>query len=224
MNTALKSLSRISKVLVLSTSLLALGAVTREFTEVYQFLKADVTSEISRKQTPGKPKIGILPLVEHVKTARDFFQLYLINDLFDSKDDLNLYIDKGTNIMYVYQHENGTFANSFNVGTGQVKAQQKERFGQYVTPSGNYLLINKINRSALEEKFGNNAKLYGSGMLQLLGPWAPHIAIHGTNDNSRIGKYSTNGCINLANENLEWLLSNAGIGSKVYVYDSKANN
>ena len=77
---------------------------------------------------------------------------------------------------------------------------------------------------ALEEKFGNNAKLYGSGMLQLLGPWAPHIAIHGTNDNSRIGKYSTNGCINLANENLEWLLSNAGIGSKVYVYDSKANN
>jgi len=126
MNTALKSLSRISKVLVLSTSLLALGAVTREFTEVYQFLKADVTSEISRKQTPGKPKIGILPLVEHVKTARDFFQLYLINDLLDSKDELNLYIDKGTNIMYVYQHENGTFANSFNVGTGQSKHNKKK--------------------------------------------------------------------------------------------------
>ena len=107
----------------------------------------------------------------------------------------------------------------FTVGTGKLsELEKKTRFGEYVTPTGDYIIINKFSRENLKEKFGKNWKLYGIGMLQLSGPWAPHIAIHGTFDNSKIGNYKSNGCINLKNEDLEWLLENAGIESRVYIY------
>ena len=96
----------------------------------------------------------------------------------------------------------------------------KTKFWEYVTPNGKYILINVLDSTDLRRKFGRNAHLYGNGMMQLSGPWAPYIAIHGTFDSTRIGTRKTNGCINVTNDNLRWLMENVGIGTRVHVYES----
>jgi lipoprotein-anchoring transpeptidase ErfK/SrfK len=186
-------------------------------------LKSDIQSELTRVPTEGRQKgiFSTTTIAEHLKTIRDL-GLYTLNDTFDGRPEYDLVVDKTTNQMEIYL--NGELVRRMRVASGQILQPNKTRFGEYVTPNGNYVYINFKNINDLRREFGPNASYYGAGMLQLSGPWAPHIAIHGTNSERSIGTYSTNGCIRVSNADLEWLANNLGIGSRIRVYQSNPNN
>jgi len=196
-----KALSIAAVILTFPLTYLAIRAY-----EMYPYLKGDVTSELERIATDGKAKNGVTTLEEHVKTVRDLL-LYAYEKPLDSKSIYNLRIDKTANMMEIY-NEQEELIKRMPVGTGQVLAAIKTRFGEYVTPNGNYVVINHFNQQDLTDKFGPNAHFYGSGLLQLSGPWAPHIAIHGTDDETKIGTYGSNGCVRVGNNDMLWLLTN----------------
>ena len=79
------------------------------------------------------------------------------------------------------------------------------------------MVIHYKSREELEAKFGvdNAEKYYAGRMIQLSGPWAPHIAIHATPDESKIGLRKSNGCIQVTPSDYDWLYENVGVGSKV---------
>ncbi|GEM_PF-5965604 len=190
--------------------------------EMYPYLKADVDSELERVATvdPPKPKGGLVTLEEHVKTARDLV-LYAYNKPSDNRPLYHLKVDKSTNTMEVYDGE-GNLVRQMQVGTAKELKETKTQFGEYVTPNGNYLVINHFNEQELEKKFGANAFFhYGTGMLQLSGPWTPHIAIHGVSSPKKVGIYDSNGCVRVENEDVEWLKKNVGVGSTVHIFMSK---
>tara|TARA_Y100000310_G_scaffold335274_2_gene416870 strand:- start:2423 stop:3091 length:669 start_codon:yes stop_codon:yes gene_type:complete len=187
------------------------------------YLHADIDSELTRVASSGKPTGGLVTIEEHVKTARDFL-LFGKNRLQrDDNPGYDLTVDKTTNTMYVFNGD--TLIRTIDVGTGEELIENKDRFGQYVTPNGEYLVIKEFDQKALREKFGqaHADKYYAVGMLQLSGPWAPHIAIHGTPDPDKIGKNKSHGCINVGLDDMAWIMDNVGIGSTVSVYMSATN-
>jgi lipoprotein-anchoring transpeptidase ErfK/SrfK len=155
-------------------------------------------------------------LEEHLKTGRDFV-LFAINDLLDQRPELDMYIDKTNNVMDVYHGDK--FLRSIPVTTGQKLAPQKSKFGEYVTPDGDYLVIDYKEKEELEQKFGtyDADRFYAGRMIQLSGPWAPHIAIHATHEEEEIGEHASNGCIRVTIEDFDWLKEIGGIGSRVHV-------
>jgi len=184
------------------------------------YLHADIDSELTRVASSGKPTGGLVALEEHVKTARDLL-LFGKNRLQrDEGSKYDLKINKTTNQMYVFNGD--TLIKIIDVGTGEEFVEDKDRFGQYVTPNGDYLVIKEFDQEALREKFGtaHADKYYAVGMLQLSGPWAPHIAIHGTPDPNKIGERKSHGCINVGLEDMAWILENVSVGSTVSVYMS----
>ena len=191
--------------------------------EIGPYLSADYNSEKTRHATRSSPTDGLkgnlISLEEHVKTARDL-ALFTVSDVFDKKPRYDLNVDKTENKMDVYL--NSQLIKTMNIGSGEILKPDKTKFGEYVTPNGDYLLINNLDVNDLRRKFGRNADLYGEGLMQLSGPWAPYIAIHGTFDNAKIGARKSNGCINVTNEDLRWLMENVGMGTRVHVYESKS--
>src|SRR3989344_4924326 len=204
--------------------LAALGLVTLatapvfypRFREIQPYLSADYNSERTRHSTQASPTNGLkgnlISLEEHVKTARDL-ALFTINDIVDKKPKYDLKVDKTENKIEIYLDRQ--LVRTMSMGSGELLKPDKTRFGEYVTPDGDYLLINNLDVNDLRRKFGRNAHLYGEGMMQLSGPWAPYIAIHGTFDSTKIGARKTNGCINVTNEDLGWLMENVGMGTRV---------
>ena len=203
-------------------TLVSAPIMVNKYQKISPYLASDVSSELTRQPTQRKPTAGLkgafITLEEHAKTARDYF-LFTINDLIDPKPEYDIFVDKTTNQMEVYL--DGKFVRRVQVGTGQILKSNKSAFGEYVTPDGDYMIINVFDRQGLQHKFGKNAYLYGEGMIQLAGPWAPYIALHGTYDDSKISGYTTNGCINMRNGDLRWIMENVGIGSRVHVSQSK---
>lgn len=183
------------------------------------YLEADRQSEVTRQPGGDQPLGGAETLEENIKTYRDFL-LFARNALTDGKPEYDLYVYKDANQMEIYD-ASGTLMRTMPVGTGKVQQDHKTRFGEYVTPVGEYLLINTFDHAALQAKFGRAAHNYGDGMLQLSGPWAPYIAIHGTDNSEKIGAYWSNGCVNVANPDVVWLISTVGIGSRVHIRANK---
>jgi len=206
---------------IVVAGLVGLGAIGCRVRTIVPYLKADVQSELQREPSKGHPTEGLDGIIErtgeHLKTTRDA-GLFLINDFSDDKKEYEIIIDKKTNSAQVYLENN--LVREFKVGTGKEKdVAVKTRFGQYVTPNGDYLIINIMDQEELAKKFGREKaeEYYANGMLQLSGPWAPHIAIHATPDPEKIGHYKSNGCINVTPEEMEWFLENIGIGTKVKI-------
>lgn len=193
--------------------------LSQQYKIIAPYLEADRKSEESRQPGGGKDVGGLDRLVEDLKTKRDFF-LFARNNLSDNKPEYNLFVYKDTNTMDIYD-ASGTLVKQMRVGSGKIQQDEKTSFGQFVTPIGDYLLINTFDKSGLEDKFGQKAHNYGDGMLQLSGPWAPYIAIHGTDNPSKIGAYHSNGCVNVSNVDIVWLLDNVGVGSRVYILRQK---
>ena len=189
--------------------------------EISNYIREDYRTEITREPSKGHPKDTFEWGIELLKTMRDT-GLYAINDITDKLPEMDIYIDKSTNTMKIYDTE-GKLVRETIVGTGVVLQPDKTRFGEYVTPDGEYVVINKLRPDSLERKFDDGAEYYGDGMLQLSGPWAPHIAIHGTKKpEKKIGKYASNGCINVNEDTINWMLGNVGIGSRVHVFMSES--
>jgi hypothetical protein len=105
----------------------------------------------------------------------------------------------------------------------------------------NYLSANLFNNMNSIDFKGDGAKgEYGSGYISLTPvPSTPQpfsfnkydgiyrwysFAIHGTNDESRIGKRITGGCINMKNEEIEKLIKRINIGDEVVVTSNQPCN
>ena len=134
------------------------------------------------------------------------------------------------------------------LGTFKVNAiMSKNRFEMdetLIQQSGktkNYLSANLFNNMNSIDFKGDGAKgEYGSGYISLTPvPSTPQpfsfnqydgiyrwysFAIHGTNDESRIGKRITGGCINMKNEEIEKLIKRINIGDEVVVTSNQPCN
>ncbi len=175
------------------------------------YLAADIESVQTCTNCGPEKKVE-----EHVKTGRDFV-LYALQKPLDERPEADLYVDKTNNVMEVYQ--DGKFLHKIPVATGKELVPHKSRFGEYVTPNGDYLVIDYKDKEELEQKFGreDTERFYAGRMIQLSGPWAPHIAIHATHEVDEIGEHVSNGCIRVSIENFDWLKDRVGIGSRVHV-------
>jgi len=185
----------------------------------------DVRSELRReKGNRFGDSIGLFTLYELAKTARDVFVIYPFNRVKDliapeGREELAIFIDKETHAAFVVD-EKGGLVLAAPVATGQADGDVKTRFGEYITPAGEYVIIRRYSPEELRRKFGGKAHFYGGGMIQLLGPWAPHIAIHGTDEPGSVGKGNSNGCIRMRDEDFGALAGKAKIGSRVFVRGS----
>ncbi len=186
------------------------GYSTYIYSKMAPYLAADVESIQTCTNCDSLKR-----LEEHFKTARDF--VVFARNFGDDKPELDLYVDKTNNVMEVYHGDK--FLRRMSITTGKELASQKSKFGEYVTPDGDYLFIDYKEKEELEQKFGvyNADQFYAGRMIQLSGPWAPHIAIHATHEEDEIGKHASNGCIRVSVENFDWLKESAGIGSRVHV-------
>lgn len=215
----MKKMSNLKKLACSAIVMSALAAYPcYKLHKMWPYLRDDYTSEATRLPSQGHPKSRRASLEELTKNARDYW-LYLRNDTTDNLPNYDIYVDKTTNKMEIYL--DNKLIKAMDVGTGQLYQTDKTQFGEFVTPNGDYLLIEKLDSAELRKKFGSRGERdYANGMLQLSGKWAPYIAIHATNDESRLGKRKSNGCVNVTRENMDWMLQNIGIGSKVHIYQS----
>jgi lipoprotein-anchoring transpeptidase ErfK/SrfK len=93
----------------------------------------------------------------------------------------------------------------FPIGTGKALGD-KQRVGDYRTPIGSFR-IKAIKASAdwaydfEDDDQGPIVGAYGPWFLELDTPWQG-IAIHGTHDESTIGKNDSHGCVRMRNRDL----------------------
>ncbi len=85
---------------------------------------------------------------------------------------------------------------SYSIGIGKIMTP---------TPIGTYIIVNKQT---------NPGGSYGSLWMGLS---KPYYGIHGTNDPSSIGKYASEGCIRMHNQDVIELASKSRIGTKVVI-------
>ncbi|MFC3884509.1 L,D-transpeptidase family protein [Bacillus songklensis] len=123
-------------------------------------------------------------------------------------------INKSNNQLAYY--ENSQLKSVFKVATG--------RKASY-TPEGKFKIVNKIvNRPYYKGKIpgGDPRNPLGNRWLGLnpRGTWGTTYAIHGNNNPSSIGKYISNGCIRMYDNEVEWLFNRVKIGTPVIITTS----
>ncbi len=103
---------------------------------------------------------------------------------------------------------------------------QKEKEGDLKTPTGTFLVDEILDASAWTHDFGDGKGeikgAYGPWFISLdtnamsKGKWGG-IGIHGTHDPASIGTLASEGCIRLANDNLNDLKQYVKVGTKVVI-------
>lgn len=139
--------------------------------------------------------------------------IILINGVSTSHADSNhlLIINSKKNTMGYYV--NNVFKREFRVATGSKKEP---------TPQGKVKIVNRIK----------NRPYYTGGIpggspnnplgdrwlgLHIAGTYGTTYGIHGTNNESSIGKSMTNGCIRMYNKEVRWLFEQVPVGSDVII-------
>ncbi len=144
-----------------------------------------------------------------------------------------LTVDVSTNTAYLFR--DGTLVQQSPVATGMDKVLRRgNRVWWFRTPRGSHSIVEKISNPVwtkpdwafIEEgkrvpppdhpsrkvrgKLGKYALSLGGGIL-----------IHGTDDPKSIGRKASHGCIRMPNDMLERLWREAGVGTAVYIFDSR---
>lgn len=122
-------------------------------------------------------------------------------------------IDKSTNKLTYY--EKGKAIKTFSVATGKKPSY---------TPEGLFQIHEKIkNRPYYKEKIkgGDPKNPLGDRWLGLEvkknGQTSYAYGIHGTNDESSIGKYVSAGCIRMHNKDVRWLYDKIKVNTMVLI-------
>ena len=122
-------------------------------------------------------------------------------------------IDKSENKLALY--ENGKLIKTFSVATGAKPSD---------TPEGLFSVLNKVkNRPYYKEhiKGGEPRNPLGDRWIGLLvkvkGKTSYAYAIHGTNQESSIGKHISHGCIRMHKKDIHWLYENIKIDTPVLI-------
>ncbi|WP_078408755.1 L,D-transpeptidase family protein [Priestia abyssalis] len=123
-------------------------------------------------------------------------------------------INKSNNQLAYY--ENSQLKKVFAVATGKK---------QSYTPEGKFKIVNKlVNRPYYKGKIpgGDPRNPLGNRWLGLnaRGTWGTTYAIHGNNNPSSIGKYVSNGCIRMYDEEVAWVFNQVKVGTPVIITTS----
>lgn len=126
-------------------------------------------------------------------------------------------VSKGNNTLLVKL--NGKFFKRYNVGTGKFNR----------TPNGTFVIDDKIvnppwwRPDGREIPFGDKENILGTRWMRLKAtgdtPPARGYGIHGTWDESSLGKQSSAGCVRMANKDVEELYTYAPLGTVVTIVD-----
>jgi len=103
----------------------------------------------------------------------------------------------------------------FEVGIGSnPDGGDKQAVGDCRTPEGMFIIESVEDSSDWEHE---GAKVYGPFFLRLSCPPWEGIGIHGTDDDSHVGRRSTRGCIRMKNDELIRLVGRVGAGTRVTI-------
>jgi len=131
-------------------------------------------------------------------------------------------ISKETMTLSVYDYQ-GSILNIFSIACGK-NVGDKEKSGDLKTPEGIFPIVDIQDASKWTHDFGDgNGEIdgaYGSHFIRLSTNFKG-IGIHGTHDNTSLGKRVTEGCIRLKNEDLLELVEYVSIGMPVVIIPSK---
>lgn len=109
------------------------------------------------------------------------------------------------------------------IGKGR-GAEKKSRF-DLITPTGTftiYRIVDDATKLVYDPAWFNEpgepeSGVYGSKLISFYNKW--QIAIHGTNNPSSIGKWTTHGCIRLRNKDIEELVKYVRPKMKLVIVD-----
>ena len=135
-------------------------------------------------------------------------------------------VDKSEHRFYLYQGD--TLVRDWPCAVGRGGLGQKQRRGDNMTPVGTFRVDEIDDASTWTHDFGDGngeiAGAYGPWFLSLDtealsgGRW-DGIGIHGTHDPASLGTDASEGCVRLANKNLEELHRIARVGMTVEIRD-----
>lgn len=126
---------------------------------------------------------------------------------------------------------NGKLLYEFEIATGK-NFGNKIKVGDCKTPEGVFTIEEIVDATSWSHDFkdglGTINGAYGPNFIRLKIPHQKGIGIHGTHDNTSIGKRASEGCIRLANDDLIKLVKNIHNNAVVVIIpsieDVKFNN
>lgn len=117
-------------------------------------------------------------------------------------------INKADMTLSQYNYK-GELVHKFKVATGK-NYGDKTKKGDCKTPEGVFKIEEVVDASAWSHDFKDNKGTimgaYGPYFIRLNVPGQKGIGIHGTHDNTSLGKRASEGCIRLNNEDLTQLV------------------
>lgn len=122
---------------------------------------------------------------------------------------------KSSHTLYLYEGDKIIMTSLVALGSN---AGDKQRVGDRRTPEGEFVVEQIQNSSYWTYDFGDGPVegAYGPWFIRLKTGWQG-IGIHGTHDESLLGKDVTEGCVRMKNEELEFLKSRIKIGTRVVI-------
>ena len=135
-----------------------------------------------------------------------------------------LIVDK-MNLMLNVVNLNGDTIKHFPIAVG-TNLGDKEKVGDFKTPEGLFTIQRIEDSKSWKYDFeyddlGPVPGAYGPYFIRLRVPKHKGIGIHGTHDNSTIGKRVSHGCIRMKNEDLLQLVEMVSTGIPVMINEDK---
>ncbi len=130
---------------------------------------------------------------------------------YAQEEGVYIVIDKSLNKLIVMLNETPVYY--FPVATGKADTS---------TPIGEFEIIRKVKNPWYIPKNipgGDPNNPIGTRWLGMSVPGTDgyKYGIHGTNDPNSIGRYASQGCIRMINEDVEWLFRHIPLGTKVRI-------
>lgn len=131
-----------------------------------------------------------------------------------NKEQLRLTLYTGTKPLKTWQ-----------VSVGKGKGTVKKSRLDLITPSGTFTIYRILEDASklvydpawFDEPGKPEQGVYGSKLISFYNKW--QIAIHGTNNPSSIGKWTTHGCIRLRNRDIEELVKDVAPKMKLVIVE-----
>lgn len=129
-------------------------------------------------------------------------------------------INKADMTLSQYNYK-GELLHKFNVATGK-NFGDKTKVGDCKTPEGVFTIVEVVDASTWthdfkDDELGTITGAYGPYFIRLLVPGQKGIGIHGTHDNTSLGKRASEGCIRLNNKDLTQLVENINTNAVVVI-------
>lgn len=162
-----------------------------------------------------KKVIFIVPLLMLIGVTYWYFK-----ELKEIKNSNFIIINKANMTLSQYNYK-GELLHQFKVATGKNFGNKKVK-GDCKTPEGVFAIEEVVDASTWSHDFkddelGEIQGAYGPNFIRLKVPGQKGIGIHGTHDNSSIGKRASEGCIRLNNKDLSVLVSNINTNAVVVI-------